>query len=126
MVEIMVVIVILGLLATVVGQSVLGARDDAEERVARVNVNGISEAVTLFMMRQTGRRELPTLEMLITPDERGYRYLEGFAENPKDPWGNEYEIRPGDRPGLFEVICYGPDGLSDTDDDINSTTLKDG
>ena len=41
--------------------------------------------------------------------------------------GNEYELRPGDRGRRnYEVLCWGPDGLSDTEDDISSLRLKDG
>ena len=126
LVEIMVVIVILGLLATIVGQNVLRARDHADLETARVNVGQIHETVTTFLVGQRGKRELPTMETLITPDERGMVWLPGLSKAPTDPWGNEYEIRPGDSPGLFEVISYGPDAQPNTNDDITSSNLKDG
>ena len=126
LVEIMVVIVIMGLLATIVGHNVIGVRDDADLEAARFNVGQIHETETTFLVGQRGKRELPTMETLITPDERGRVWLQGYSKSPTDPWGNEYEIRPGDNPGLFEVISYGPDAQPNTDDDINSSTLKDG
>jgi general secretion pathway protein G len=126
LVEIMVVIVIMGLLATIVGQNVMMARDRADQETARFNVGQIHETVTTFLVRRRGKRELPTMERLITPDDRGMVWLQGYSKSPTDPWGNEYEIRPGDNPGLFEVISYGPDTQPNTKDDINSSTLKDG
>ena len=126
LVEIMVVIVIMGLLATIVGQNVMLARDHADLEAARFNVGQIHETVTTSLLGQRGKRELPTMEMLISPDPQGRVWLPGFSKAPTDPWGNEYEIRPGDNPGLFEVISYGPDTQPNTKDDINSSTLKDG
>lgn len=125
LVEIMVVIVILGLLATLVVPNVLGASDEANLKKAVADVSSLKSTVDIFLI-QSGSRELPTWEMLITPDERGRVWLEGYSEPPRDPYGNEYELRPGDRGRQFEIICWGPDGLSETEDDISSLTIKDG
>lgn len=127
LVEIMVVIVILGLLATLVVPNVLGASDEANLKKAKVDVAALKGTVDMYLLR-SGSKELPTWDILITPDENGTVWLEGYSEAPKDPYGNEYEIRPGDRGGSrgYQIICWGPDGMSDTDDDINSLTIKDG
>ncbi len=125
LVEIMVVVVILGLLATLVVPNVLGASDEANRKKATTDVSTLKDTIDLYLIT-SGSRELPTWDMLITPDERGRVWLEGYSEAPRDPYGNEYELRPGERGGrTFEVICWGPDGLSETEDDINSRTIKD-
>ncbi len=126
LVEIMVVIVILGLLATVVVPNVLGASEDANLGKAKSDVASLKQVVDTYMIRNMTNRELPTWEELITPDDRGYAWLEGYSEAPKDPWGNEYELRQGDRGRRdFEILCWGPDGMSDSEDDISSRTIKD-
>ncbi len=125
LVEIMVVIVILGLLATLVVPNVLRSSDQADLGKATADVASLSDTVKLYLIT-SGSRELPTWEDLITPDEKGYAWLEGYSQPPKDPFGNEYELRPGDRGGRnFEILCWGPDGLSDTEDDISSRTIRD-
>ncbi len=77
----------------------------------------------IFYVNQ--RRVPENLEDLITPDDKGRVYLEGFTEAPKDPWGNPYEIRAGETPGSWEILCWGPDKQPDTDDDISSKSIKD-
>ena len=125
LVEIMVVIVILGLLATLVVPNVLRSADDADLGKATADVAALKGAVDLYMLRNRGG-ELPTWDLLITPDDRGSAWLPGYSEAPKDPFGNEYELRRGDRGRRdYEVLCWGPDGLSDTEDDISSRTIKD-
>ena len=122
LVEIMVVIVILGLLATIVVPNVLRHVGTSEQESARQSVSQIHAAVKLYYL---DKRSIPSLEDLITPNEKGQAYLEGFTSNPTDPWGTEYEIRRGEHPGTWEVISHGPDTLPDTEDDISSKTLKD-
>ncbi len=125
LVEIMVVIVILGLLATLVVPNVLRSADDADLGKAKADVASLKQTVDMYIMQNRGAG-LPTWEDLITPDERGSAWLEGYSEAPKDPYGNEYELRVGDRGRRdYEVLCWGPDGLSDTEDDISSRNLKD-
>ena len=122
LVEIMVVVLILGLLATIVGTNVLPFFTDTQEDKARFDVGKIDEAVTLYYMRN---RRLPLLEDLITPDDKGQSMLKGYTEVPLDPWDNPYEIRKGENPNSWEVLSWGPDKDADTDDDISSRNLRD-
>jgi general secretion pathway protein G len=120
LVEIMVVIVILGLLATLVVQNVVGASDEARMQTAKTNCTTIAGAVRLFRAQ---KGKLPeSLDALVTKDEKGMSYLE---ELQKDPWGNAYEIREGNNPNEWEIISLGPDGASGTEDDISSKSTKD-
>lgn len=120
LVEIMVVIVILGLLATMVARNVIGASDEARETKAKTDIATIAGGVKSYRSKNG---KLPdTLEALATKDERGRSELE---ELPKDPWGNDYILREGDRPADWEVISWGPDGSEGTEDDISSKSKKD-
>ncbi|GAB4152999.1 MAG: type II secretion system major pseudopilin GspG [Planctomycetota bacterium] len=120
LVEIMVVIVIIGLLASIVGTNVSGARDVAEIKKAGADIKQIESAVELYMMTNRTRK-VPTMEELQTRDRTGHAWL---STDPVDPWGNDYIIREGDRPGGFVVISYGPDGQEGTEDDITSENLR--
>lgn len=120
LVEIMVVIVILGLLATLVARNVIGASDEARLTKAQTDVRLIADGVRSYRAKNGKLPE--SLEVIATKDERGRSELE---ELPKDPWGNDYILREGDRPGDWEVISWGPDGSEGTEDDISSKTKKD-
>ncbi len=120
LIEIMVVIVILGLLATLVLPNVIGAGDEARIRTAETNCKSIAGAVTMYRAK-TGR--LPqNLEELWTVEEGKAPYL---SEDPgDDPWGNPYQLREGNGPNDWEVISYGPDGNDGTEDDISNKRKK--
>ena len=120
LVEIMVVIVILGLLATLVARNVMGASDEAREQKALADCKTIAGAVRTYYGKN-GR--LPeTLEDLAEKDEKGRSELE---ELPLDPWDTPYELLEGDTPNSFEIISCGPDKQPETEDDISSRTRRD-
>ncbi len=125
LVEIMVVIAILGLLSTLVVTNVMDQNEYAKLQKGSADVSQVKSTVDSYTIRSVAT-ELPTWEMLIKPDGRGTVWLPGFAQAPRDPWGNEYELRLGEH-GLkdFEVLSWGPDGLSGTVDDISSNTIRD-
>ena len=117
LVEIMVVIVILGLLATMVMTNVIGMSDDAKIQKAQTDVKSIYEAARLWRVKNS---TIPTMEQLTTEDEKGKVYLEMV---PLDPWDNEYMIRETEN-RKFEVISMGPDGSEGTEDDISSNLKR--
>lgn len=120
LVEIMVVIVILGLLATIVAPSLMDASDEANEGKAQTDVKMIADQVRMYYIKNN---RLPdSLEDLVTKDDKGRSYLE---ELPQDPWNTDYELVEGDTPRQFEVISCGPDTSPGTEDDISSKSKKD-
>lgn len=123
LVEILVVIVIVGLLAGIVGPKVFDALTASEEDTCRIEVSTLYGTVQMYALANSNR--LPeNWEELIQPDEKGRIYLDQVTQAPTDPWGNEYEIRRLER-RRFEVRSWGPDGIADTEDDISSSNAKD-
>lgn len=120
LVEIMVVIVIIGLLATIVAPNVLGLSDDAKIEKAKADIRVIADTVKIYLVQGRGA-QLPTMETLTTPDEKGKVWLDSISD---DPWGNEYQIREGERRGDFEVVSSGPDGSEGTEDDLSSKSMN--
>ena len=120
LVEIMVVIVIIGLLATMVAKNVMSASDEARETKAKADVKAIADAVGWY--RSKSGKMPDSLEVLATKDEKGVSYIN---ELPRDPWDHDYILREGDTPRDFEVISVGPDGNENTEDDISSKQKKD-
>ncbi|MFC4724574.1 type II secretion system major pseudopilin GspG [Glycocaulis abyssi] len=115
LVEIMVVVVIIGLLATVVVLNVLPSQDRARMEKARADIGRIEQAIEMFRL-DMGR--YPTtdegLEVLVTApaDPRlAARFPEGGYINrlPEDPWGGQYQyMSPGEH-GRFDVWSLGAD-----------------
>ena len=116
MVELMAVLIILGLLATVLVRNFMGSTDKARVTTTKVNLRLLHGAVTQFKM-DTG--QFPTEEdglmALIEPpsDETNYQpggYLE-TTETPKDGWGHEFVYQLWPESGKpFVIISYGADG----------------
>ena len=114
LIEIMVVIVILGLLATMVAMNVVPQADKAKVDIAAVDCKQIADAASLFYL-QKGRA--PSLDDLTTRDDKGAVYL---ARKPVDPWGLAYTLQAGQARGEFEARSGGPNRVEGDDDDISS------
>ena len=116
MIELMAVLIILGLLATLVVTKVATKIDQARVTTTKANLKVLHSAVTQFRM-DTGR--LPTEEeglmALIEQPSDVVRYEQGgyleTTEIPKDGWGNEfiYELSP-ETGKSFVIKSLGADG----------------
>jgi len=120
--ELMVVIVILGLLATLVATNVIPILFQASSTVAKSDINTISQAIDNYMINNAGRAP-DNLEMLVTLDENGHNYIKSL---PLDPWKNAYVYEPPVGTRGYRVICYGKDGApggEGEDADIDNLTI---
>jgi general secretion pathway protein G len=104
--ELMVVIVILGLLATIVVPNVLGYLGKANTTVVKNDISQISTAVTNYMINNGGKAP-NSLDELQEKDPSGHSYL---VKIPNDPWKNPYIYEPPIGSDPFRVISYGKDG----------------
>ena len=109
LIELMVVIAILGILATIVVPRMLGSVDEANVTAAKSQIQALRMAVTQF--RLENNRFPESLDELIN-NERGKRYLDS-ARVPKDPWGNDYQYSvPGPDGHDYEIKSLGANGQS--------------
>lgn len=120
LVEIMVVVVILGLLATIVAQNVLGSTDEAKLQKTKSDLSTIREACKMYKIKEGRFPE--QISDLVDEQESGHKYLD-LEEVPTDPWGNNNEYRLEIENGRPVVICDGPDGQQDTEDDITTKNM---
>ena len=130
LIELMIVVVILGLLATIVMPKILSRPEQARRIKAMADIRNIQSALALFKT-DTGR--FPTtsegLQALVTnPGIKGYNsdgYLDKF---PLDPWGNRYVyISPGLHSKDYDLESYGKDaedGGTEDNADIESWNLQ--
>ncbi|MBL7186793.1 MAG: type II secretion system major pseudopilin GspG [Phycisphaerae bacterium] len=115
LIELMVVVVILGILATIIMPRILDRPEQARRMKAKVQIKNFQSALALL---KTDTGSFPTtvegLEALVSdPGVRGWKrggYIEG-GRVPLDPWGNPYiYICPGMQGGDYDLESYGKDG----------------
>lgn len=126
--ELMVVIVIIGLLATLVIPNVISRLLSGQVGKAKADIITIETALNTYAVENGGRYP-PNLEALVTPDENGNTYLDR-EQVPKDPWGNEYIYEPPG-PGQVKPVVktYGADGVQGgeaKDRDFDNLMIKAG
>lgn len=125
LIEIIVVVTIIALLATLVGPRLIGQVARAKESKAKSEVRAIGTAVTMYVTDTgTTLNDSFDLEVLLLPPDDGGGpqgpYL-NKADDLIDPWENLYLVRiPGEVNYDFDVYSIGPDGQSGTEDDISN------
>lgn len=116
LIELMVVIVIIGLLATVVVINVLPSQDQARLEKAKADIALLEQALELYRLDNLdypnvdeGLEALMTAPSSLAQPER-YRQGGYIRRLPEDPWGNPYQyLYPGEK-SEFDLYSLGADG----------------
>ncbi|MBN2315190.1 MAG: type II secretion system major pseudopilin GspG [Sedimentisphaerales bacterium] len=127
MVELMAMLIIIGLLATLVVTKVASKIDQARLLTTKANLKMLHSAVSQFRM-DTGRfpnEDVGLLELVEMPPDVTNWPEGGYLETtdiPPDGWGNPfiYEAYP-ESGKQFAIRSAGPDGEEGTEDDMLST-----
>jgi general secretion pathway protein G len=125
LIEVMVVLVIIGLMATLVAPQILGRQDKAMVIKAKTDMAGISSALKMYRLdngfypsTEQGLMALivePSTDP-IPPSWSPKGYIQSTSV-PMDPWNREYMYRsPGLNGGDFDVYSYGSDGREGGED----------
>jgi general secretion pathway protein G len=123
LIELIVVLVILGLLAAVVGPSVYKKLAGSKDKIAKIQITELEGALQMYSFDMG---HFPSsnegLEALVrnpgTSDSWKGPYL--AKDLPKDPWDRPYAYRYPGVHGEFDIFSLGADGAEGTDDDICS------
>jgi len=111
--EIMIVVVIIGMLAALVGPNILGSLDKTKVKSTKAQLVSLKNAVQQFYMDMSSYPNRLD-DLLVNPgnDKWDGPYLE--AKNlPKDGWDNEFQYScPGPNNMPFDIISYGADKSS--------------
>ncbi|GJQ49886.1 pseudopilin, cryptic, general secretion pathway [Candidatus Kuenenia stuttgartiensis] len=117
--ELLIVMIIIGLLAALIGPKMIGRVGESRQTVAKQQIEGFSTALEMFKLDTT---RYPTQEegmeaLVAAPHEvenwKGPYLKKKFI--PKDPWGNDYVyVYPGEN-GDYDIISYGADGAEGGD-----------
>ena len=117
LVELMVVIFIIGLLATVVLINVLPSQDRAMRVKAQGDIATLSQAMEMYRLDNLtypgageGLAALrsPPATLALPQNYRGGGYVKDL---PNDPWGRPYQYQtPGRNGAAFDIFSLGADG----------------
>lgn len=110
LVELIVVIAIIGILATVVIVRFAGKTDQARVAAAKSQIAQLEGAVVEFEAH-CGRMPRSLDELVNKPSDAPHWQEGGYLKNKrvsKDPWQNEYVYRT--EGSSFEIVCLGSDG----------------
>jgi general secretion pathway protein G len=129
LIEIMVVVVIMGILASLVVPKLISRTGESKVAAARVDISTVMQSLKLYKL---DNQRYPTteqgLQALITkpttgPAANGWKSGGYLDKLPKDPWGSPYQyLSPGIK-GEIDVFSLGADGQpggSGDDADIGS------
>lgn len=111
--ELLVVLVILVLVASIVGPQVIGYLGSSQVKTATVQIKSLETAVELFRL-DTGRYPAAAegLEALVKPPGSIPGWSGPYLAKdsvPMDPWGRAYRYESGGDTG-FRIMSYGRDG----------------
>ncbi len=117
LVEMMVVLVLIGLLASVVTINVRSFMIKGKQNAAKAQISTFTNGINSYYLTHG---QYPSAEeglrvLVQTSDKQPERILDS-KELPKDPWGNDYQYNmPGRDDEPYEIICFGADGRSGGD-----------
>ncbi|WP_347291429.1 type II secretion system major pseudopilin GspG [Kluyvera georgiana] len=128
--EIMVVIVILGILASLVVPNLMGNKEKADRQKAVSDIVALESALDMYKL---DNNQYPTTEQgmaalvkkpTAAPVPRQYPD-EGYIRRlPADPWGAQYQLLNPGRHMKLDIFSRGPDGEAETEDDIGNWNLE--
>lgn len=108
LIELMVVIAIIGVLATVVTASLLSASEEGNVTAATAQIKNFETALMQYRLKN---KTFPTTEQGLQALVSGPQRFLNSSTVPNDPWGNPYVYRAPGRDGSpYEIISYGADG----------------
>lgn len=116
LIEIMVVIAIIGILATLIVPKIMGRPDEARVTAAKHDLSTISQALKLYRLdigryptTEQGLKALverPTSEP-VPQNWKAGGYLDRL---PNDPWGKPYQYANPGTKGEIDLYSFGADG----------------
>ncbi len=114
-IELMVVLVIIGVLASLIVPNVLGRAQEAKVSAAKTDLKSLEQALKLYKL---DNQRYPTAEQGLNalvskpqtpPEPQNWKgYIEAL---PQDPWRNPYQyVIPGVH-GPIDLVSFGADGV---------------
>jgi general secretion pathway protein G len=112
LIEILIVVIIIGLIASLVAPNLIGRYERSREEIGKAQVEMLSSGILSFKLDMN--RYPTSFEELVKSTDPKWRgpYL-SKQTIPKDPWGQDYQYKtPGDH-GPYDVYSLGASGKFD-------------
>lgn len=116
LIEVLVVVVILGLMASIVVPRIMGSQDKAMITKARQDIRAIETAMDMYRLDNFAYPSTEQgIEALVErptgqPEPRNYQQGGYLSQLPMDPWGRPYQYRNPGVHGEIDVYTLGADG----------------
>lgn len=107
LIEMLIVILIIGLVASLVGPALINRVAGAQVETAKAQMKGFSQALDIYRM-DVGRYP-DTLQSLVQSSGQNWNgpYLRDVKEVPKDPWDKDYVYGVTDGGKDYTLRCSG-------------------
>jgi general secretion pathway protein G len=116
----MVVVVIIGILATIAAVNIFKQPDKANRKAALAQLRVLDVALDLFALDMGDYPD--KLDELVNAPSNNKNwdgpYLKNYEYIPDDPWGNKYQYQYEKGSKGYSLFSIGKDGQTNTDDDI--------
>jgi general secretion pathway protein G len=101
LIELLVVMLIIGLLASLVGPKIFGQVDKARQKDAQAQIELLGQALDLYRLEN---HKYPTTS-------EGLEAIKSYLKKkvPKDPFSNEYVYRSPGEHGEYDLLSLGAD-----------------
>jgi general secretion pathway protein G len=125
LIELMIVLVILGLIAGVVGPQAMKYLGKGKTKSAKVQIENISSALDMYRLEVGSYPSTSQGLKALAEEPSGARGWSGpylkKGNVPKDPWNNNYQYKRVNNNGHpYELYSMGADGVKGgTDDDAD-------
>lgn len=115
LIELMVVLVIIAVLASLIVPNVLDRADDARITAAKSDIGNLVQALKLYKLdsQRFPTNEQGGLQALVTKPTTGQipqNWRPYLDKLPADPWGNAYVYMNPGLKGEIDVLSFGADG----------------
>lgn len=120
--EILLVLAILGAIASVIVPDLLSRQNKANRDTAMLTLQSAEQALKMYLIDHQGRwpDSKSGLDVLVEEPPNDPRWFGPYlTAEPVDPWGQKLLVRASRRKeGQFTFYSVGPDGREGTDDDV--------
>jgi general secretion pathway protein G len=111
LIELLIVMAILGMLAAIVGPSLMGRFGEGQRSAAKTQIANIEVALDSYKLDMS--KYPSSLDELAKNSSSNPRWQGPYLKKglPKDPWGYDYQYRkPGSEGRSYDLYSFGPDG----------------
>lgn len=114
LIEILIVVAIIGLLASLIAPNLIGRFEKSKKEIAKAQIEMLSTAVQTFIV-DVGRCPKDLNELIQSNDPKWRGPYLAKKVIPDDPWGSPYQFKcPGEH-GPFDLFSLGPNKKLDNE-----------